>query len=312
MALQESIAASAGNAAYLAAYPLSTTGPVSPPDVTGAFTLMFWMNAGSIATTSGGAQTASSMVGAYNGTALIGTGTSTGLQMGMNQGGTTAGTLCCWTWGGTNLVVSNGIGLTGTAALSFAATGSISGNSMTITAVSAGTLAVGQGISGANVANGTVITALGTGSGGTGTYTVSISQTAASATINGLYIAPINTWVHYAYTCTVSSNGAGTAGTQTHSLYINGVLNNTSSNANQIAGVPTLVYLNGYPIASANTGYESNTTGIDDVYYFNRLLSANEILTLYNTRGQRDGDAYGLIARYDFNELSSGSNVVSC
>ncbi len=316
MALQESIATTSGTAAFLSAYPLNTSGPASPADVTGAFTLMFWMNASSIAATSGGPATASSMVGVYNGSNQEqGVATTTGMQMGMNQGGTGAtapGTLCCWTWGGTNLVVSNGIGLTGTVANNFVATGSISGNTMTITAVTSGTLAVGQGISGANVANGTTITALGTGTGGTGTYTVSISQTAASATINGLYIAPVNQWVHYAYTCTTSSNGAGTAGTQTHSLYINGVLNNTNSNALQVAGVPTMIYLNGYPVVAGSTGLESNTTGVDDVYFFNRALSAAEILSVYTTMGQRDGITYGLVARYDFNELPSGSTVVSC
>ena len=62
-------------------------------------------------------------------------------------------------------------------------TGAISTTTLTVSAVAAGTIAVGQVISGANVTPGTVITALGTGTGGTGTYTVSVSQTAASATI---------------------------------------------------------------------------------------------------------------------------------
>lgn len=63
-------------------------------------------------------------------------------------------------------------------------TGSISGTTLTVSAVTSGTLAPGQPITGANVTAGTVITDYGTGSGGTGTYTVSISQTAASATVN--------------------------------------------------------------------------------------------------------------------------------
>lgn len=64
-------------------------------------------------------------------------------------------------------------------------TASISGTTMTVTAVTSGTLAVGQPITGTGVTAGTVITALGTGTGGTGTYTVSVSQTAASTTISG-------------------------------------------------------------------------------------------------------------------------------
>jgi hypothetical protein len=59
-------------------------------------------------------------------------------------------------------------------------TGSISGTTMTITAVASSTLGVGQSVTGANVLPGTTITGLGTGSGGAGTYTVSPSQTAAS------------------------------------------------------------------------------------------------------------------------------------
>ena len=317
MALQEYIAVSSGNAAFLAAYPLNTTGLNRPIDVTGGFTMMFWMNAGSIAASSGAGGTASSMVGVYNGSVqATPTATTTGMQMGMNQGGTGPtgpGTLCCWTWGGTNLVTSNGIGLTGTIANNFVVTGSITGTVMTVTAVTSGTIVVGQGCSGTNVANGTQVMQQLTGTaGGIGTYQVNISQTAASGTINGRYISPINTWVHYTYSCTVSSNGVGTAGTQTHSIYINGLLNNTASNAIQVAGVPTMVYLNGYPVTAATTGPESNNTAIDDVYLFNRLLTPAEIQTIYTSFGQRDGVTYGLVARYNFNELPSGSTVVSC
>lgn len=62
-------------------------------------------------------------------------------------------------------------------------TGSIAATTLTVTAVTSGTLAVGQTVSGPNIAVGTMITALGTGAGGTGTYTVNVSQTAASGTV---------------------------------------------------------------------------------------------------------------------------------
>lgn len=62
-------------------------------------------------------------------------------------------------------------------------TGAISTTTLTVSAVSQGQIGVGKLITGANVTPGTRITALGTGLGGTGTYTVSVSQTAASATI---------------------------------------------------------------------------------------------------------------------------------
>jgi hypothetical protein len=65
-------------------------------------------------------------------------------------------------------------------------TASISGTTMTVSAVASGTIKVGVGISGSGVTAGTTITALGTGSGGTGTYTVSASQTVSSTTITSI------------------------------------------------------------------------------------------------------------------------------
>jgi hypothetical protein len=62
-------------------------------------------------------------------------------------------------------------------------TGSISGTTLTVTAVASGAVTVGQVLSGTGITSGTLITALGTGTGGTGTYTVQTSQTASSTTI---------------------------------------------------------------------------------------------------------------------------------
>lgn len=56
-------------------------------------------------------------------------------------------------------------------------TGSIAGQTLTVTAVTAGVLGTGQAIAGPGVATGTIITALGSGTGGAGTYQVSIAQT---------------------------------------------------------------------------------------------------------------------------------------
>jgi hypothetical protein len=65
-------------------------------------------------------------------------------------------------------------------------TGSISGTTLTVTAVTSGTLYVGQTIQGSTVTAQTIITALGTGTGGAGTYTVNNSQTVTSRTLYGL------------------------------------------------------------------------------------------------------------------------------
>jgi hypothetical protein len=67
----------------------------------------------------------------------------------------------------------------------FSVTGSITATTLTVTAVSSGTIRVGMVITGTGVTAGTTITALGTGTGSTGTYTVSISQTVSSTSIIG-------------------------------------------------------------------------------------------------------------------------------
>lgn len=61
--------------------------------------------------------------------------------------------------------------------------GSISGTTLTVTAMVSGAIGVGDTLSGTGVTAGTSIIARLTGTGGTGTYTVSPSQTAASTTI---------------------------------------------------------------------------------------------------------------------------------
>lgn len=74
---------------------------------------------------------------------------------------------------------------------SAAFTASVAGTTMTVTAVASGTLAVGQTVSDTtgNLIVGTRITALGTGAGGTGTYTVSNSQTVGSEAVKSAVAA---------------------------------------------------------------------------------------------------------------------------
>jgi hypothetical protein len=95
-------------------------------------------------------------------------------------------------------------------------TGSISGTTLTVTAVASGTLAVGQLVTLPTardqtgvITTGTRITALGTGTGGTGTYTVSASQTVASTAMSsteqklvGAYAVYNNNTNFVAFSCT--------------------------------------------------------------------------------------------------------------
>jgi microcystin-dependent protein len=105
-------------------------------------------------------------------------------------------------------IISNGSGAAGTI--------------LNVTAVGSGTLAIGQVITGTGITANTRITALGTGTGGTGTYTVNVSQLVASTTITA------NPWV---------SNGSTGGATDavvvshTHSITDNGHQHSVATSA---------------------------------------------------------------------------------
>jgi len=85
------------------------------------------------------------------------------------------------------------IGPTGQIGANFV--GSIDGTILTITAINSGAIATGQFLSGTGIMAGTQITGFVTGAGGNvnelGTYTVNVSQTAASTTISAYYERPL-------------------------------------------------------------------------------------------------------------------------
>jgi hypothetical protein len=89
-------------------------------------------------------------------------------------------------------------------------TGSISSTTLTVTSVQSGVIAVGQAIFGQGMAQNTVITALGTGTGGVGTYTVSDSQSVTSTVINSVASPAIVTGSISGTTLTVSAVTSGT------------------------------------------------------------------------------------------------------
>ena len=70
-----------------------------------------------------------------------------------------------------------------TGAIANSVGGVSAGTVLNVTAVSSGTLRIGMTIYGTGISAGTRITALGTGTGGTGTYTVGVSQLVSSTTI---------------------------------------------------------------------------------------------------------------------------------
>jgi hypothetical protein len=73
--------------------------------------------------------------------------------------------------------------------------GGISGQTLTVSSITSGTLAIGElleGVSGTPIVAGTFITAFGTGTGGTGTYTVSVTQTVSTGTSMMVVVPLVN------------------------------------------------------------------------------------------------------------------------
>ena len=100
-------------------------------------------------------------------------------------------------------------------------TGSISGTTLTVTAVTSGNIGIGSVISGTGITVGTTITALGTGTGSTGTYTVSVSQNVSSTTITGT-IVDTNIQAYYQKPLQIDSAYVRIATSQSGSPVLNG------------------------------------------------------------------------------------------
>ena len=112
--------------------------------------------------------------------------------------------------------LSNGVSVLTTAAV---VTGSIAATTLTVTAVTSGTLDIGQVISGAGVTAGTRIIAFGSGSGGAGTYTVDVSQTVGSTTINATKSSRVQVTAAGIYNYQFSAQTDNTSGGN-HLIYI--------------------------------------------------------------------------------------------
>jgi hypothetical protein len=94
----------------------------------------------------------------------------------------------CLEWDNTNQYITTAAIFTGAIAGG--------GTSLNVTAVSSGVIQVGMLITGTGVTAGTTITALGTGTGGMGTYTVSVGQTVALTTITGQIRCIVGTFIN--------------------------------------------------------------------------------------------------------------------
>lgn len=84
---------------------------------------------------------------------------------------------------------------------------------LNVTAVGSGAILVGSLLAGTNVSSGTIVTGQLTGSGGTGTYTVSLASTTVSETITAAAVTPTVTYDSTSGAFTVASGSTGATST---------------------------------------------------------------------------------------------------
>jgi len=166
-------------------------------------------------------------------------------------------------------------------------TGSIATTTLTVTAVTSGSIGVGTYITGTGVTAGTYITALGTGTGSTGTYTVSASQTIASRTLYGPLLMRVANTTPYTngQAVTISgANGVSNANVNGLTFYMTLTANYASSGnvslytdtgRSTIANVSTLTYTNS-PNAIATATLGSGTSGAGTVGGANTAVQFND------------------------------------
>ena len=130
--------------------------------------------------------------------------------------------------------------------------GSISGTTLTVTLLKSGSIGIGQSLFGVGLTAETVITALGTGTGGVGTYTVNISQTVASETMNTAAVAAT-------LTSSISGNIL-TVTAITGTLYPGQTIQGASVTAGTIITTLGSGTVLSQTIATAGTGYAVNDT----------------------------------------------------
>jgi hypothetical protein len=166
---------------------------------------------------------------------------------------------------------------------------SITGTTLTVGGTVAGSFAVGQNITGSGVTSGTIITALGTGTGGAGTYTVSASQTVASTAITsgrGVTLAASTVYEFDAQIVLLKS-----AGVTSHTI---SVLYNGSATFNNIFW-GGYVYVNGSAFTPTSTGTFTGGANTAAATVFSGSLTAAGIFLVGRIQGSISVNAGGTL-----------------
>lgn len=201
--------------------------------------------------------------------AIGGTLTVGGVTNSLGTPGTAGNVLTSTGSAWTSSAPSSGINLQNRLWTGFSSTGSISGTTLTVTAVAGGLLTIDSVITGTGVTAGTKITAQLTGSfGSTGTYTVSASQTVSSTTISstgGSWTCPAGV-TQVRATVIAAGSGGYNDGTNIFNGSAGGVA------VGYYTVVPTTVYT--ATVGAASAGVASGTSGVGGSSSFGSFLSA--------------------------------------
>ena len=141
-------------------------------------------------------------------------------------------------------------------------TGTISGTTLTVTAVTNGTIGVGQSLFGVGITQETIITALGTGSGGVGTYTINISQTVSTAErMNSTAVAAV-------FTATISTTTLSVTAVSSGTIYLGQTIQGAGVTANTVITAQGSNIVLSQTIVTGGTGYAVNdqVTVVGGVY----------------------------------------------
>jgi hypothetical protein len=137
-------------------------------------------------------------------------------------------------------------------------TGSISGTTLTVISVSSGTIGTGQSLFGVGIGSEVIITALGTGSGGVGTYTINTSYTLSARTLNSAAVARVFTGsisTNFGKITSIDIANQGSGYTSPLSITIAAPTSGTTATASG-----TLTINGNTNIAAGGTGYAVNDT----------------------------------------------------
>jgi hypothetical protein len=169
----------------------------------------------------------------------------------------------------------------------FTGVATFSGFTMTINSVTTGSVKVGQLITGSGITPGTIISAFGTGTGGLGTYTISVSHSLGPLAISiGDSVSKLVFNVDNTLKAQIDVNGLTV---NNLNVYTN-TLSSTSGNIT-LTPYDTNAVLNGYlnltaqgstPSSSANTNklYHKSTIGAGDSgLYFTNTTRSDELVS---------------------------------